>query len=98
MVKSLKFIVKTNVFLWFRMLQVRTLKVSKKHQKRDQNLSEILCKIDTTNMFENRKINFYFYYVYKLHNSYFVNFVYFVIYIYPSAYGKIPHVVAENDF
>ena len=36
-----------NCFLWFRRLHVRTVKVSKKHQKWNQNPSEIQWKIDT---------------------------------------------------
>ena len=46
---------KNNCFWWFRMLGVQTVKVSKKHQKWDQNPSEIQWKIKTKNMLEKRK-------------------------------------------
>ncbi len=46
---------KNNGFWWFRRLHVRTVKVSKKHQKWDQIPSEIQWKIDTKNMLEKRE-------------------------------------------
>ena len=46
---------KNNGFWWFRRLHVRTVKVSKKHQKWNQNPSEIQWKIDTKNMLEKRE-------------------------------------------
>ena len=46
---------KNNGFWWFRRLHVRTVKVSKKHQKCDQFPSEIQWKIDTKNMLEKRE-------------------------------------------
>ena len=46
---------KNNGFWWFRKLHVRTVKVSKKHQKWDQIPSEIQWKINTKNMLEKRE-------------------------------------------
>ena len=46
---------KNNGFWWFRKLHVRMVKVSKKHQKWEQNPSEIQWKIDTKNMLEKRE-------------------------------------------
>ena len=46
---------KNNGFWWFRTLHVRTVKVSKKHQKWDQIPSEIQWKIDTKNMLEKKE-------------------------------------------
>jgi hypothetical protein len=42
---------KNNGFWWFRRLHVRVVKVSKKHQKGDQNPSEIQWQIDQQIMF-----------------------------------------------
>ena len=45
---------KNNGFWWFRRLHVRTVKVSKKHQKRNQISFEIQWTINTKNMLKKR--------------------------------------------